>query len=248
MVLARRAGFDYPGANRERASALKSGDTIFYPAHGVAKVIGIEERQFGDLRQEFYILELNRGGKSLVPTKHVESAGLRPLISAKRAKELLKQLKDVPKIDRSKSWKDRASQYSDGLRTGSPESYTAILQELMYRARADKLSTTETKMLETARSYFVAEVGEVLNIPAERLEKDLADAIAALLPQGPKGEDGEDLEGEGEEDLEAEGGDDEAEAAPKAKKAAKKTSKAASKKAPAKKAASKKSGSKKAKK
>jgi CarD family transcriptional regulator len=241
---------------------LKAGDTIFYPAHGVAKVRGIEELTFGDHKQKFYVLELRRGGRSMVPVDNIEHAGLRPLVSERQAKSLIKSLKNQPIIDNRKTWKDRASQYAAGLKTGEPESYTAILQELMYRARADKLSTTETKMLETARSYFVAEVGEVLDLSPDDLDRELNAAIRELLPDIPDhlGDDddlGDDEVGDSEdeadgEESDAESGDDDApvpskKAGKKAKKAeggktAKKTSK---KKAPAKKKAAKKAPKKK---
>lgn len=226
---------------------FKTGDTIFYPAHGVAKVAGVEVREFGTFKEEFFVLELSRGGRSLVPTKNAEQAGLRPLVSQRKAKELLKSMKDQPIIDKTKSWKDRASKYSEGLKTGAPESYSKILQELMFRARADKLSTTETKMLETARSYFVAEVGEVLDMSMERIDKELSECIAALLPDVGNGraaldDDGlddvefDDVEEDSEEVVE----DDEAEAeegvkAGKKAKSTKKATKKTAKKAPAKK-------------
>jgi len=82
---------------------LKPGATVFYPAHGVAKVQGVEEREFCDVKQEFYVLELARGGKSLVPVGNVEHTGLRPLISANKARTLIKRMKDEPRIDNSKS-------------------------------------------------------------------------------------------------------------------------------------------------
>lgn len=212
---------------------MKRGDTIFYPAHGVAKVGALESHTFGEEKLDFYVLELRRGGRSLVPIKNVAHAGLRQLVSARRARELLKSLRNEPNIDTTRTWKDRAAHYSQGLKTGSPESYTAILQELMYRARADKLSTTETKMLEIARSYFSAEIGEVLDISPEKIDQQLHAAIAALLPDIPDElEDDEDEDGDGDGD-EAKGkdsdGEDEDETVTKKKAAKKKAKKGAAK-------------------
>lgn len=230
---------------KHRKVSFKAGDTIFYPAHGVAKVLGVEERQFGEFTEEFFILELNRGGRSLVPTKNIDQAGLRALISARRAKELIKSMRDQPTIDKSKSWKDRASKYSEGLKTGDPVEYTKILQELMFRARADKLSTTETKMLETARSYFLAEVGDVLDISPEKLEAQLVEAIATLLPDvapasglDDEDEDFDEEDDESEEDSELDD-DEEGGAAGKKKATKKKAAKKTTKKKTSKKTAKK---------
>ncbi len=234
---------------------LKAGATFFYPAHGVARVVGVEEREFGDVKQEFYVLELSRGGVSLVPVNNVEHAELRPLISANKARILIKRMRDEPRVDNSKSWKERAARYSEGLKTGSPDVYSQILQELLYRAKADKLSTTETKMLETARTFFISEVGEVLDMAVEKIDKQLADAMTFLLPdiEDPSlDDDDEEEEGGGEGGGEGEGegggeGDGEGDAGGKKtatkaakKKTGKKTGKKAAKKKTAKKTAKKK--------
>ena len=137
----------------------------------------VETREFGDFKEEFYVLELSRGGNSLVPTKTIDNIGLRPLISAAKAKKLLKSLKAEPELENIEGWKERAAAYTEGLKTGSPERYTAVLHELLYRAKSDKLSATEQRMLEQARGYFLTEVGEVLNLSGDSLEQSLVAAV-----------------------------------------------------------------------
>ena len=169
-------------ARRSTAAVLSDdldvGERVFCPPHGVAKVISIEDRSFGGPAQEFYVLELTRGGHLLVPTNNLGNSGMRPLVSANKAKQLLRKAKTKPRAKKKVlGWKERASLYNDGLRSGSSERYTEVLQELMYRAKADKLSTSEQTLLDRARSYFITEVGAVLDVAAERLEKDLATAV-----------------------------------------------------------------------
>jgi len=153
---------------------IKVGDNVFYPGHGVAKVTGVEEHAFGDIAQEFFILELERGGKSMVPTTHRDELGLRPLVSARKARALLKQVIEEPELDDSVRWKDRAQAYTERLKSGAPERYTEVLQELLHRAKNDRLSATEQRLLDTARSFFVGEVGEALSLAPEKVEERLA--------------------------------------------------------------------------
>ncbi len=162
---------------------MKVGDTIFYPLHGVAKVASKETRNFGGHDAEFFILELSRGGRSLVPIGNVDQEGIRPLISANKARSLLKQLKERPELENKLGWKERAAIYTEGLRTGASDRYTDILQELLYRAAEDKLTSSEQRTLETARGYFVGEVATVLNKEPAQLERQLAGvARAELVP------------------------------------------------------------------
>ena len=66
---------------------------MFYPLHGVAEVVAVESRDFGDQHQDFYVLELDRGGKLLLPTSNLAQAAVRGLVSPTKARELLKKIK-----------------------------------------------------------------------------------------------------------------------------------------------------------
>lgn len=164
-----------------KTEQLSIGSHVFYPAHGVASVAGVEKREFGSERQEFYVLELARGGKLLLPITNVAQAGVRPLISATAARRLMKLVTTDPEIDEG-GWKERTEQYTDALRGGEPERYTEILQQLLFRARTDKLSSTERRILETARTYFVAEIGVVL----EQTPEEIVEQLTPAPPEGAK--------------------------------------------------------------
>jgi len=160
----------------ETLDTLKVGDQVFYPSHGVAFVSGTEEREFGSAKQVFFVLELARGVKLMVPLSKVEKAGFRALISADKARELLVKIKTDPeseiKLDFA-SRKKRYALYTEGLRSGSADQYTEILQELLFRSRTDKLSSSEHQTLDTAKAYFVGEVGAALDLSTEEVEEEL---------------------------------------------------------------------------
>ena len=163
-------------AKKNKVRTLTVGSLVFYPAHGVASVTGKEEREFaGGVKQDFYVLELERGGTLLLPASKVERAGVRDLVSANKARELVKKLKTVPeteiKLDHA-SRKRRDGLYSEALRSGSADRYTEVLQELLFRLRSDKLSNSEQRTFDVARSYFVGEVGAALELSPEQVEHD----------------------------------------------------------------------------
>lgn len=156
---------------------LPIGDYIFYPTHGVAKVIRKEDMQFDDTPQEFYVLELQKGGSLFIPTAGVNGLGLRPLVSPAKAKKLLKKAKTAPPKDtktQKMTTKDRTAKYAEDLKTGESELYTEVLQELRFRAIEDKLTTSERNLLEKARHYFVSELATVLDRPPKEIEDEVA--------------------------------------------------------------------------
>ena len=166
------------GSNGGKAPKLVKGMRVFYPSHGVALVLGMEVREFGGGRQVFHILELARGVKVMLPESKVSQAGLRALISATKARALMEKVRAAPdgpsdgRTDHA-ARRERAAGYVDALRSGSPDRYTEILQELLFRARSDKLSKTDQQTLEAARSYFVHEVGAALQRSPEQVDADL---------------------------------------------------------------------------
>jgi CarD family transcriptional regulator len=151
---------------------LTVGAHVFYPALGVASVVGMEKRQFGQGEQEFYVLELERTVRLLLPTAKLVAAGLRALISPTKARELMRSVAAEPTAD-STPWRERTASYADELRDGAPERYTDILRRLLFRARSEKLTTIDRRLLETARNYFVGEIGVVLQRTPQQINTEL---------------------------------------------------------------------------
>ncbi|HYU15348.1 MAG TPA: CarD family transcriptional regulator [Candidatus Acidoferrum sp.] len=165
-------------SNDGKLHHLIVGSRVFYPSHGVGLVAGIEEREFGHEKQIFYVLELDRGVKVLLPRSKIAQAGVRELVTATKARELLEKVRTEPankadlRTDHA-ARKERAATYADGLRSGSADRYTAILQELLFRSRTMRLSPSEQQTLETARSFFVGEIGAALKRSPATVEADL---------------------------------------------------------------------------
>lgn len=152
-----------------RLRSLTIGSRVFYPGHGVANVVGIEERAFGGDVQAYYVLVLSsdRGATVMLPIDKVGQAGVRPLVSVNKARALMRAVAVVPTAAEIKSdaasRKHRATGYSDALRSGSADRYTQAVRELLARFRAGKLSPSEQQTLNQALAMFVGEVSAALD-------------------------------------------------------------------------------------
>jgi RNA polymerase-interacting CarD/CdnL/TRCF family regulator len=158
---------------------LSVGSRVFHPEHGVVSVSAVEEHELGDGKRIFYILELeiDRGGRLLLPATKVSEAGIRELISRAKARELLKTVAEERgpsdiKTDPA-SRKLRATSYGEALRSGSADRYTEILCELLPRARARTLSAGEQQILDRALALFVGEMSAALDRSPEEVKADL---------------------------------------------------------------------------
>ena len=108
---------------------FKVGDKAVYPAHGVAEVVGIEEKDIGGQRQNFYILKvLENDTTVMIPTSNINLVGVRPIITENEANEVFKVLKKREKIVESTTWNRRYREYMEKIKTGSVIEVAKVLR------------------------------------------------------------------------------------------------------------------------
>ena len=148
----------------------------------MASVTAKEERQFGEVTQQFYIIELDSGGTLMVPVGNVSRTGVRKLVSQKDARRLFKMVEMAPETEITNdhaSRKKRADIHAEALRSGVAVHYTEVLRELLFRSRSERLSAGDQRSLNAARAYFVGEIAGALNMTASQVEAHL-DAVPSF--------------------------------------------------------------------
>lgn len=157
------------------------GDNAVYPAHGVARIMGIESREIAGQKKEFYILKiLDTEMKLMIPTDGAHRAGLRDVISKKEAKQVLEILKDPTVAVTAQPWNKRYREYTEMLSSGSAFEVAKVLRDL-HRVKTEKeLSFSERRLLEQARSLVVTELSLARNCAVEKVEKEIAAALGTV--------------------------------------------------------------------
>lgn len=159
--------------------AFKVGDNAVYPGHGVGKVISIDTKEILGQKKSFYSIQiLKTGMKIMVPLDNVKSVGLRPIISAAEADQVLEILRTTDvKID-NQTWNRRKREYMEKIKTGSVFEIAAVLRDLLLLKFVKVLAPSEKTMLETARNLLLKELS--LATSEEVLEKEEVKAIFGL--------------------------------------------------------------------
>jgi CarD family transcriptional regulator len=154
--------------------AFKIGDKAVYPAHGVGEVTDIQTRVLGGQERSFYILRIIENNmKIMVPVETATAAGLRNVISRKDAKIVMDILKSKEVAVKTQPWNRRYREYMEMLKSRAPFEVAKVLRDL-FRLKADKdLSFGERRLLDTARSLLIAELGLALKTSEETVEKNL---------------------------------------------------------------------------
>ena len=150
------------------------GDKAVYPVHGVAEVVGLEQRDIGGNQTNVYILKImDTGLKIMVPTMNAGSVGLRELISSKQAKEVYAILKsrDIPRD--TQTWNRRYREYMEKIKTGSVFEIAEVLRDLSVLRATKDLSFGERKMLETARGLMVKELALAKGVTEDKISAEI---------------------------------------------------------------------------
>lgn len=164
---------------RMRQDSLKTlllGAYVFYPPHGVAGVIGVEETTIDGTSQLSFVLRVRSGDRLLVPVDMVERAGVRPLVSESTARRLMELVAEPPGRPRIGPHRQRVYEERSLVRSGGPEDYTVVLRDLLSRSRSGLLAKEESTLLAQARDFFSGEMSRALKVPHE----DVCNMLAAL--------------------------------------------------------------------
>jgi CarD family transcriptional regulator len=150
------------------------GDKAVYPAHGVAEVMALEQRDIGGNNFSVYVLKvLETGLKIILPTSNAVAVGLRDLITAKQVKEVYSILKsrDIPRD--TQTWNRRQREYMEKIKTGSVFEIAEVLRDLSVLRLTKELSFGERKMLEMARGLLTKELAIAKGVGEDKIAADL---------------------------------------------------------------------------
>jgi CarD family transcriptional regulator len=153
---------------------FKIGDLAVYPAHGVGVIERLETKQISGCSQDFYIMRILENDMIImIPTKNVESVGLREIIGQKEVPKLYSILKKRKMTIDNQTWNRRYREYMEKIKTGSVYEVAEVYRDLLTLKVDKELSFGERKMLDTARNLLVKEISLAKKVKEEQIEKDL---------------------------------------------------------------------------
>lgn len=134
------------------------GDRIVYPTHGAGIIEAIEEREVLGKKHCYYIMRIPAGDMTvMIPTDGCDEIGVRFVISREEAEKVLEAFKNA-KIDRDGNWNKRHRENMVKIKSGDIYQVLGVVKELMYRDHEKGLSTSERKMLNSAKQIMVSEL------------------------------------------------------------------------------------------
>jgi CarD family transcriptional regulator len=155
------------------------GDKAVYPAHGVGVIKGIETKDFGEVRQEFYVLKiLDNGMTIMVPKENASAIGMRPVINMIQVAKVYDVLKDRDVPTDNQTWNRRYREYMNKIQTGDPIEVGKVLRDLALLRGDKNLSFGERKMYDQAHSLLVQELSVAKDCDEKTIESEIEEIFA----------------------------------------------------------------------
>lgn len=160
---------------------LGAGDKAIYPGVGPCRIVRVEERIVDANVMLFYCLTALDGSRSelFIPVEKAGPIGIRLMIAKSEIPKLLAQLQQRAHI--ADNWKQRASDNSKLLTSGSPFDLAEIVASLTELSGTRSLTIGEARMLERAKRLLICEISEVMEVTKLAAEEQIDEALRARI-------------------------------------------------------------------
>ena len=154
---------------KSKKAEFRPNEFVVYPAHGVGRIISIEEQEIAGLTLELFVISFEKDKMTLrVPTHKATEIGMRQLSSPDVVTKALDTLKGKAKVKRA-MWSRRAQEYEQKINSGDLLSIAEVVRDLHRSASQPEQSYSERQLYESALDRMAREVAA-----ANRIDKDAA--------------------------------------------------------------------------
>ena len=143
---------------------FRPNDYVVYPAHGVGRIVSIEEQEIAGAKMELFVISFEKDKMTLrVPTAKAGSVGMRSLSSPDIVGKALETLKGRARVKRA-MWSRRAQEYEQKINSGDLISIAEVVRDLHRAEDQPEQSYSERQLYEAALERLTREVAAVESI------------------------------------------------------------------------------------
>jgi CarD family transcriptional regulator len=165
---------------KQKMRQFEVGDLAVYPAHGVGKIEAIETRVINGEKLDFYKMKvLENNMLIMIPTRNVESVGLRDVIDKKEISKVYAVMKSKKSSSSdTQTWNRRYREYMDKIKSGSLYDVAEVFRDLSLLKLQKDLSFGERKLYDTAQVLLVKELSTAKNTDEKAIISELESFFA----------------------------------------------------------------------
>jgi CarD family transcriptional regulator len=143
---------------------FKTGEAVVYPAHGVGKIVAIEEQEIAGFKLELFVISFEKDKMVLrVPTAKASSVGMRKLSDTDTITKTMDTLAGRARIKRA-MWSRRAQEYEAKINSGDIIAVAEVVRDLYRSETQPEQSYSERQLYEAALERVLREIAAVNKI------------------------------------------------------------------------------------
>lgn len=154
-------------------------DFVVYPAHGVGKIVSIDEQEVAGLKLEMFVISFEKDKMTLrVPTARATEVGMRGLSSPDMVDRALETLKGKARVKRA-MWSRRAQEYEQKINSGDLMSIAEVVRDLHRNDDQREQSYSERQLYEAAIDRLTREVAAVSGMDEVGAQKRVGEVLTS---------------------------------------------------------------------
>jgi CarD family transcriptional regulator len=162
----------------QQRKGFRTNEQIVYPAHGVGRIVSIDEEEFAETKLELFVIHFEKDKMTLrVPTEKSERVGMRKLSADNVVKKAMTTLKGKARVKRT-MWSRRAQEYEAKINSGSLVSIAEVVRDLYRSESQPEQSYSERQLYEAALDRMAREVAAVQKLDEESAIASIHDVLS----------------------------------------------------------------------
>lgn len=162
----------------QQRKGFRTNEQIVYPAHGVGRIVAIEEEEVAGAKLELFVINFDKDKMTLrVPTEKSDRVGMRKLSEDSIVKKALTTLKGKARVKRT-MWSRRAQEYEAKINSGNLIQIAEVVRDLYRSESQPEQSYSERQLYEAALDRLAREVGAVQKLDEEAAISKIDDVLS----------------------------------------------------------------------
>lgn len=165
--------------SKARKPEFRPNDFVVYPAHGVGRIVSIEEREIAGMSLELFVISFEKDKMTLrVPTDKATQVGMRGLSTPDIVSKALETLRGKARVKRA-MWSRRAQEYEQKINSGDLLAIAEVVRDLHRADDQREQSYSERQLYEAALERLTREVAAVSGLDEAGAQKQVDQVLVA---------------------------------------------------------------------
>ena len=153
------------------------GDKIAHPMHGAGIVEDIIEHRVDGEMRSYYVVTMTFGTmKVMVPCEVCAAIGVREIIDAQTADELIAKFVHID-VECNQNWNKRYRENMLKIKSGDLMQVASVIKSLTARDKERNLSTGERKLLSSAKQILISEIMLAKDLDCDEAERIVIESL-----------------------------------------------------------------------